>query len=191
MLPLRGKILNVEKTDDRRLFANAEIMTLIKALGLGVKGEPFDATDLRYHRIIILTDADVDGAHICSLLLTFFYRYSPALYTHGHVYIATPPLYKLTAGEKKYYCHSEAELEALQRKVKGVAQRFKGLGEMNFQELFDTTMDPTKRVLKRITVEDVRQADRTVTQLMGTASADRKAAISAFLDTVPLEALDI
>ncbi len=143
ILPLRGKILNIEKTDDSKIYKNNEIQSLITALGLGVKGEEFDSTQLRYHRIIIMTDADVDGAHIRTLLLTFFYRYQKALVQEGFIYIACPPLYKVERGRNHYYCYSERELQnlinnELPQNAKYTIQRFKGLGEMMATQLWGT-----------------------------------------------------
>ncbi|MFQ3637806.1 MAG: DNA topoisomerase (ATP-hydrolyzing) subunit B, partial [Cyanobacteriota bacterium] len=146
ILPLRGKILNIEKTDDAKIYKNTEIQALITALGLGIKGEEFDPSQLRYHRIIIMTDADVDGAHIRTLLLTFFYRYQRAMVDQGYVYIACPPLYKIERGRNHYYCYSDRERDQLiasfPENAKVETQRFKGLGEMMPQQLWDTTMNP-------------------------------------------------
>ena len=147
ILPLRGKILNIEKTDDAKIYKNTEIQSLITALGLGIKGEEFDSSQLRYHRICLMTDADVDGAHIRTLLLTFFYRYQRELVDQGYVYIACPPLYKVERGRNHYYCYSERELTQLtQNEFPANAnynvQRFKGLGEMMPDQLWETTMNP-------------------------------------------------
>ncbi|MEO0854389.1 MAG: toprim domain-containing protein, partial [Cyanobacteria bacterium J06648_11] len=146
ILPLRGKILNIEKADVAKIYKNNEIQSMISALGLGIKGDEFDASQLRYHRIIIMTDADVDGSHIRTLLLTFFYRYQRALLEEGYVYIACPPLYKLTRGQNHTYCYSDRDKEeAIARfpaNAKYNIQRFKGLGEMMPQQLWDTTMNP-------------------------------------------------
>ena len=164
ILPLRGKILNIEKTDDSKIYKNTEIQALITALGLGVRGEEFNAKQLRYHRICLMTDADVDGAHIRTLLLTFFYRYQRALIEEGYIYIACPPLYKLERGRNHYYCYSEREL---QRKIAEfpsnanyTIQRFKGLGEMMPKQLWETTMDRETRTLKRVEIQDAAEADR-------------------------------
>jgi DNA gyrase subunit B len=193
ILPLRGKILNVEKAQEQKLYGNAEVQNLICGLGLGAMNDDFK-DQLRYHKIIVLTDADVDGAHICALLLTFFYRYNKELYNKGHIYIATPPLYKVVAGKQKQYCHSDAELAQIVKGLGGKShsiQRFKGLGEMMPQELYDTTMDPEKRVLKRVALQDVEATEKVVTALMGKAVGQRQDMIRDFLSTVDLDALDI
>ncbi|HGY5545616.1 MAG TPA: DNA topoisomerase (ATP-hydrolyzing) subunit B, partial [Prochlorococcus sp.] len=146
ILPLRGKILNIEKTDDSKIYKNTEIQALITALGLGIKGEEFDVNNLRYHRVVIMTDADVDGAHIRTLILTFFYRYQKELVEGGYIYIACPPLYKVERGKNHTYCYNEADLQktlsAFPEKANYTIQRFKGLGEMMPKQLWETTMDP-------------------------------------------------
>ncbi|MEB3233604.1 MAG: DNA topoisomerase (ATP-hydrolyzing) subunit B [Leptolyngbyaceae bacterium] len=196
ILPLRGKILNIEKTDDSKIYKNTEIQSLITALGLGIKGEEFDASQLRYHRIIIMTDADVDGAHIRTLLLTFFYRYQRDIVEQGYVYVACPPLYKVERGRQHYYCYSDTELNRLIQEefpanANYTIQRFKGLGEMMPQQLWDTTMDPEHRSLKRIEIEDAVEADRIFTVLMGDRVAPRREFIETYGSKLNLTDLDI
>jgi DNA gyrase subunit B len=195
ILPLRGKILNIEKTDDAKIYKNTEIQALITALGLGVRGEEFNSKQLRYHRICLMTDADVDGAHIRTLLLTFFYRYQRSLIDEGYVYIACPPLYKLERGRNHYYCYSEREL---QRKIAEfpananyTIQRFKGLGEMMPQQLWETTMDRETRTLKRVEIQDAAEADRIFTILMGDRVAPRREFIETYGPKLNLMDLDI
>jgi DNA gyrase subunit B len=177
ILPLRGKILNVEKARMDRIFSNQEIKTIIQALGAGV-GEEFDTTKLRYHHCVIMTDADVDGAHIRTLLLTLFYRYMPQLIENGHLYVAQPPLYRVAEGKNVQYCYTEKELKAIQEKAgdkkKVSVQRYKGLGEMNPEQLWETTMDPARRVVKRVEVEDAVAADELFSILMGDSVAPRR-----------------
>ncbi|MBZ8181880.1 DNA topoisomerase (ATP-hydrolyzing) subunit B [Oscillatoria salina] len=196
ILPLRGKILNIEKTDDAKIYKNNEIQSLITALGLGIKGEEFDASQLRYHRIVIMTDADVDGAHIRTLLLTFFYRYQRDLVDQGYIYIACPPLYKVERGRSHYYCYSDRELQNLiQNEFPSNAnytiQRFKGLGEMMPQQLWDTTMNPESRTFKRVEIEDAAEADRIFTVLMGDRVAPRREFIETHGPRLNLTELDI
>jgi DNA gyrase subunit B len=195
ILPLRGKILNIEKTEDSKIYKNTEIQALITALGLGVRGEEFNSKQLRYHRICLMTDADVDGAHIRTLLLTFFYRYQRALIEEGYIYIACPPLYKLERGRNHYYCYSEREL---QRKIAEfpananyTIQRFKGLGEMMPQQLWETTMDRETRTLKRVEIQDAAEADRIFTILMGDRVAPRREFIETYGPKLALMDLDI
>jgi len=175
ILPLRGKILNTERARIDRIIEFAELKDLITALGMGV-GESIDVKRIRYHRIIIMTDADVDGAHIAVLLLTFFYRHLPQIIEAGHLYVAQPPLYKLTANKKSYYVYSDAEREEIIAKIGDNAdvQRYKGLGEMNPEQLWETTMNPDNRVLKKVTVEDASRADEVFTILMGEEVPPRK-----------------
>lgn len=196
ILPLRGKILNIEKTDDAKIYKNTEIQALITALGLGIKGEEFDMTQLRYHRICLMTDADVDGAHIRTLLLTFFYRYQRELVDQGYVYIACPPLYKVERGRNHWYCYNERELQQLIQNefpanANYTVQRFKGLGEMMPQQLWETTMDPTTRTMKRVEIEDAAEADRIFTILMGDRVAPRREFIETYGPKMKLEDLDI
>ncbi|NEP32669.1 DNA topoisomerase (ATP-hydrolyzing) subunit B [Moorena sp. SIO3B2] len=195
ILPLRGKILNIEKTDDAKIYKNTEIQSLITALGLGIKGEEFDPSNLRYHRIVIMTDADVDGAHIRTLLLTFFYRYQRALVDQGYIYIACPPLYKLERGRNHNYCYSDRELQQRISQFPDNAnyniQRFKGLGEMMPQQLWDTTMNPETRTMKQIEIEDAAEADRIFTVLMGDRVAPRRQFIETYGARLNLNDLDI
>ena len=195
ILPLRGKILNIEKTDDAKIYKNTEIQALITALGLGIKGEDFDAKNLRYHRVVIMTDADVDGAHIRTLILTFFYRYQKELVEGGYIYIACPPLYKVERGKKHSYCYNEQQLQStldgFGEKANYNIQRFKGLGEMMPQQLWETTMDPSTRTMKRVEVEDALEADRIFTILMGDKVAPRREFIETHSAELDLSALDI
>jgi DNA gyrase subunit B len=169
ILPLRGKILNVEKAGPSRVFSSQEIQALITALGTNVRDE-FQLEKARYHKAIIMTDADVDGAHIRTLLLTFFYRYMQELIEEGYVYIAQPPLYRVTAGKKHIYAYDDAELSRVLKDnggKKSSIQRFKGLGEMNPEQLWETTMDPQRRNLLQVTIEDAVAADQIFNTLMG------------------------
>ncbi len=195
ILPLRGKILNIEKTDDSKIYKNNEVQSLIAALGLGVKGEEFDMTQLRYHRIIIMTDADVDGAHIRTLLLTFFYRYQRALVEQGYIYIACPPLYKVERGRNHWYCYSDREknqrISEFPDNANYTIQRFKGLGEMMPQQLWDTTMNPESRTLKQVEIEDAAEADRIFTILMGDRVQPRREFIETYGSKLNLMDLDI
>ncbi len=175
ILPLRGKILNVEKARLDKMLQNNEIRTLITALGTSV-GEQFDPSKLRYHRIVIMTDADVDGSHIRTLLLTFFFRHLEQLILDGHVFIAQPPLYRVKSGKEEVWVYNEEQRAEAQKKLgeKAEVQRYKGLGEMNPDQLWDTTMDPARRTLMQITIDDGPTADETFDMLMGSAVPPRK-----------------
>lgn len=213
ILPLRGKVLNVERARLDRMLNNNEIVSLIKALGVGI-GDQFDVSGLRYHRIIIMTDADVDGSHISTLLLTFLFRYMKEVVDGGHVYLAKPPLFLLRAGtSKKWYAYSDEERDAIidklieERKERGTAvddkddrnkqagitmlQRYKGLGEMDAEQLWDTTMNPENRVLVQVKVQDAERADAIFTKLMGDEVQLRKSFIQSRAKDVNLEELDI
>jgi DNA gyrase subunit B len=170
ILPLRGKILNVEKASLEKILNNEEIKTIVCALGTGIGGDDFDVTRLRYGKIIIMTDADVDGSHIRTLLLTFFFRYMRELIEGGHVYIAQPPLFRAKNGEKEYYAFDEDDLkEKMERLGKEGTniQRYKGLGEMNADQLWKTTMDPENRTILQVTIDDAVEADQIFSILMG------------------------
>jgi DNA gyrase subunit B len=194
ILPLRGKILNVERVQPSRIYENNEVQAMIMGLGLsvkddeeengGVKGagllrpnaENLDLSKIRYHKVIIMTDADVDGSHIRTLLLTFFFRYARPLVEKGYVYIAQPPLYKIEKGKRMEYCYNEAKKDALLVEFgeKATIQRFKGLGEMMPEQLWQTTMNPETRTLKQVSVEDASEADHVFDLLMGEAVGPRR-----------------
>lgn len=211
ILPLRGKVLNTERARLDRMFANKEIVAMIQAFGVGI-GDSFDISGLRYHKIVIMTDADVDGSHIATLLLTFFFRYMKEVVEGGFVYLAKPPLYSINKGQKKIYAYDETERDKVldeivaDKKSRGVAvddeddrmkqagvtvSRFKGLGEMDAEQLWDTTMNPEHRVLVQIKVEDAERADAIFTKLMGDEVPLRKAFIQTRAKDVDLEELDI
>ena len=190
ILPLRGKILNVEKARPDKMLAHEEIRAVITALGAGF-GEDFNAEKLRYHRVIIMTDADVDGAHIRTLLLTFFFRYMPELIDGGHLYIAQPPLYRVKKGKDVRWFFSDQDKDTYVSKIKDArglyVQRYKGLGEMNPSQLWETTMDPEIRTVLLVTVPDAMEADRVFSDLMGEEVAPRKRFIQAHYDQATLD----
>ena len=211
ILPLRGKVLNTERARLDKMFANKEIVAMIQAFGVGI-GDAFDINGLRYHKIVIMTDADVDGSHIATLLLTFFFRYMREVVEGGYIYLAKPPLYSINRGQKKQYVYDESALnDALgtiiaDRKARGVAvdpnedqtrqagvtiSRFKGLGEMDAEQLWETTMNPENRVLIQVRVEDAERADAVFTKLMGDEVPLRKAFIQTRAKDVDLEELDV
>ena len=211
ILPLRGKVLNTERARLDKMFANKEIVAMIQAFGVGI-GDSFDVNGLRYHKIIIMTDADVDGSHIATLLLTFFFRYMKEIVEGGYVYLAKPPLFSINRGQKKQYVYDEPSLEVAldgiiaDKKARGVAidenedrikqagvtvSRFKGLGEMDAEQLWETTMNPENRVLTKVRVEDAEHADAIFTKLMGDDVVLRKNFIQAEAKNAKLEELDI
>ncbi|MCQ2467352.1 MAG: DNA topoisomerase (ATP-hydrolyzing) subunit B [Clostridia bacterium] len=176
ILPLWGKMLNVEKARIDKVFSNEKLQPVVIALGAGI-GDDFDETKLRYHKVIIMADADVDGSHIRTLLLTFFFRYLRPLVDNGYVYIACPPLYKVYKGEEAYYAYEDADIEEIKEKTGWTnpsIQRYKGLGEMSSDQLWDTTMNPATRMLKKVTLEDAQAADETFSLLMGDSVEPRK-----------------
>jgi DNA gyrase subunit B len=177
ILPLRGKILNVEKAGLNRALSSIEIQAMITAFGTNI-GDEFDIANARYHKMIIMTDADVDGAHIRCLILTFFFRYMKEMIEQGYVYIAQPPLFKISIGKKHEYAYTDRQLQetlaALPENTKYSIQRYKGLGEMNPEQLWDTTMDPTKRTLLQVSLEDAFAAEKAFSDLMGDAVEPRK-----------------
>ena len=184
ILPLRGKILNVEKARLDRIYGNAEIKAMITAFGTGIHDD-FDISKLRYHKIIIMTDADVDGAHISTLLLTFLYRFMPELIRQGYVYLAQPPLYKVEKNKKVWYAYSDEELNSILKEIgrdnNNKIQRYKGLGEMDAEQLWETTMDPERRILLRVNMDDdvASELDLTFTTLMGDQVEPRREFIEA------------
>ena len=174
ILPLWGKMLNVEKARVDRVYGNDKLTPVITALGTGI-GDEFDITKLRYHKIFIMADADVDGSHICTLMLTFFFRYMRPLIEHGYVYVAQPPLFKLQKGQTVKYAYNDDEMKALSAEMPGAKiNRYKGLGEMNPEQLWETTMNPDNRVIVQITIEDAERADEAFTVLMGDQVEPRK-----------------
>ena len=211
ILPLRGKVLNTERARLDKMFANKEIVAMIQAFGVGI-GDQFDINGLRYHKIIIMTDADVDGSHIATLLLTFLFRYMKEVVEGGYVYLAKPPLYSINRGQKKIYAYDEAEKDKVladliaDKKGRGTAiddeqditkqagvtiSRFKGLGEMDADQLWETTMNPENRVLIQVRVEDAEEADAIFTRLMGDDVSLRKSFIQSWAKNANLEDLDI
>jgi len=189
ILPLRGKILNSEKSYLDRVMTFKELRDLVVAIGTGIS-DLFDYKKLRYHKIIIMTDADVDGEHIMTLILTFFFRHLPEIVEKGHIYIAQPPLFKLSANKKVYYAYSEAEMNRIAKeKFSGnySLQRYKGLGEMNPEQLWSTTMNPENRVLRVINVEDSQEADQTFSMLMGEEVPPRKKFIQTHAKSANLD----
>jgi DNA gyrase subunit B len=183
---LRGKVLNVEKARLDKMLQNEEIRSMITAIGTGV-GDNFDLKNLRYDHIIVMADADVDGSHIRTLLLTFFFRYMQGLIEHGHLYLAQPPLYKVKIGKTEQYIFDDKELEALRKKDKSdkmEIQRYKGLGEMNPEQLWETTMNPENRVMLQVTIEDAAEADRTFEMLMGIDVGPRRRFILTHANSV-------
>ncbi|HOD96955.1 MAG: DNA topoisomerase (ATP-hydrolyzing) subunit B [Candidatus Paceibacterota bacterium] len=186
ILPIKGKILNVEKARLNKIMESQEIKSIIIALGTAI-AEEFDINKLRYHKIIIMTDADVDGAHICSLLLTLFFRFLPEVIHRGHLYIAQPPLYRIQKGKEFYYAYNEEQKDQILKKLGSEnisIQRYKGLGEMNPEQLWETTMNPESRILKKVTIEDAEEADKLFTILMGDEVAPRKHFIQVHAKTV-------
>jgi DNA gyrase subunit B len=178
VLPLRGKILNTERARLDKILANNEVRALISAMGTGI-GESFDLSGLRYGRIVVMTDADVDGSHIRTLLLTFFFRYMQPLIEEGHLYIAQPPLYRIANKNQVSYAYTEQEKDRILKAFgkdaeKAAISRYKGLGEMNPEQLWETTMDPARRTLLLVTIEDAAEADRTFDMLMGSAVPPRR-----------------
>jgi DNA gyrase subunit B len=212
ILPLRGKVLNVERARLDKMLANREIVSLIKAMGVGF-GDQFNLSGLRYHRVVIMTDADVDGSHIATLLLTFFFRYMQPVVEGGYIYLAKPPLFLIRVGTRKFYAYSDEERDQIvedlvkERQAKGfkvdsdsdrlrqagvtLLQRYKGLGEMDAEHLWETTMNPANRVLIKVTVEDAERADAIFTKLMGDQVDLRKSFIQSRAKTISLEELDV
>ena len=192
ILPLRGKVLNTERARLDKIIEFEELKALVIALGMGI-ADSLNPDKLRYHRVIIMTDADVDGEHIMTLLLTFFYRHVPYVVEHGHLYIAQPPLYKITAGKNTWYAYSDGQrddlLKAHKQDMKGIPniQRYKGLGEMNPEQLWDTTMNPQNRIIRQVTVADTAIADQVFTTLMGEEVASRKRFIQTHAKSATLD----
>ena len=186
ILPMKGKTINVEKANPTKALSHEGITNLITAIGTGIR-ENFDITKLRYSKIVILSDADVDGQHITTLLLTFFYRYLPQLIENGNLYIAVPPLYRVRK-KKDYYVYNEDELKKLiEKSEKSEVTRFKGLSEMNPQQLWETTLDPNKRILKKVMIEDAVLADETFSMLMGDIVGPRRKFIEVNADIAEVD----
>jgi DNA gyrase subunit B len=185
ILPLRGKILNVEKARLDKILSNEEIKTLITAIGANI-GEEFNPEKLRYHKIVIMTDADVDGAHIRTLLLTFFFRYMKPLIENGFVYVARPPLYKIKSGKEEQYAYSDIEMKTITGQIgdRYNIQRYKGLGEMNPEQLWETTMNPENRIFSKITLEDAYEAEDIFSTLMGDEVEPRREFIQKYAKQV-------
>jgi DNA gyrase subunit B len=189
ILPLRGKILNVEKAMQHKVFDNEEIKNMFKALGVSIgthdDERALNIDKLRYHKVVIMTDADIDGSHIATLLLTFFFRFLKPLIENGFVYIATPPLYLLKKGKDHRYCWDDEQRDLMIEEMKGgkdtnvVIQRYKGLGEMNASQLWDTTLNPEYRTLKQVTIDNAAECDRVFSMLMGDEVPPRRAFIEA------------
>ena len=211
ILPLRGKVLNTERARLDKMFANKEIVAMIQAFGVGI-GEQFDVNGLRYHKIVIMTDADVDGSHISTLLLTFFFRYMREVVEGGYIYLAKPPFYSVNRGQKKIYAYDDAERDKVLKEIiaekvaRGVTinpdedmakqagvtiSRFKGLGEMDAEQLWETTMNPENRILIQVRVQDAERADAIFTKLMGDEVSLRKTFIQAGAKKINLEELDV
>ena len=188
-MPLRGKILNVEKAMQHKVFENEEIKNMFQALGVSIGTQDdereLNIEKLRYHKVVIMTDADIDGSHIATLLLTFFFRFLKPLIENGHVYIATPPLYLLKRGKDHRYCWDENQRDIMIEEMKGgkdvnvVIQRYKGLGEMNASQLWDTTLNPDNRTLKQVTIDNAAESDRVFSMLMGDEVPPRRSFIEA------------
>ena len=192
-MPIGGKILNTERARLDKIIEHEELKNLIIALGMGI-GETVKFEKLRYHRIIIMTDADVDGEHIETLILTFFYRHLPEIVKQGYLYIAQPPLYKLQSGKDIQYAYSDDEKDQTTKSIKGKnqraiinIQRYKGLGEMNPEQLWETTMNPTNRILKQVAIDDAETADAAFTMLMGEEVPPRKLFIQSNAKTATLD----
>jgi DNA gyrase subunit B len=189
ILPLRGKVLNTERAQLDRVLAFEELKALTVALGMGI-GDTLNPDKLRYHRVVIMTDADVDGAHIACLLMTFFYRHLPYVVNNGHLYVAMPPLYKIEISRQAHYVYTDVEKEALLAKYPGqkaTIQRYKGLGEMNPEQLWETTMNPVNRILKQVNVADAANADHVFSMLMGDEVPPRKKFITTHAKTANLD----
>ena len=176
ILPLKGKILNVEKARLDKILSNEEIRTMITAMGTGIGEGQFDITKIRYHKIVIMTDADVDGSHIRTLILTFFYRFMPEIINNGYLYIAQPPLFSVKVGQNMRYAYTEEQKNELVKEMgeKSVIQRYKGLGEMNPEQLWETTLNPANRTLLQVHMEDDVAAEDVFTVLMGDAVEPRR-----------------